>query len=200
MATSRPSASTTPTTTAPWCPAPRTRTPSSSALAGLARPAPRTEFQTAYNDQLANIFDVTDNALIDAPSVEHGPRRTRRAGVDPTLDTVVLINWYGRPDLRFHVYTKTGEPDPDTGFDFGASLDTRKLVAWGGTANADEETGRGGGQPQARLWFFDLSAGPESWAGSFNVDDADLDGDGAADYRLPPAWEYAEAGIARRRS
>ena len=29
--------------------------------------------------------------------------------------TLYFINWYGRPDFQFHVYTKTDEPDPDTG-------------------------------------------------------------------------------------
>ena len=40
------------------------------------------------------------------------------------------------------------------------------------------------------MWFYDLSAGPENWGGSYDVDNADLDGDGVADYRIPVSWEY----------
>src|SRR5581483_3318435 len=35
-----------------------------------------------------------------------------------------------------------------------------------------------------------LSAGPESWTDNWDVDDADVDGDHVADYRMPPVWEY----------
>jgi hypothetical protein len=87
------------------------------------------------------------------------------------------------------VYTKIGEPDPDTQFDFGL-LESRKLIAWGGTTPDDEESGLG---TLARIWFYDLSAGPEAWSGNWNVDDADLDGDGSLDYRMPPVWEYGSA-------
>ena len=101
----------------------------------------------------------------------------------------------GRPDFKFHVYTKTGEPDPDTGYDFGANRDSRKIIAWGGTTADDEETGLGG--TDRRVWFYDLSAGPESWTGNWNVDNADLDGDGVPDYRMPPIWEYRHGRLPR---
>ena len=90
------------------------------------------------------------------------------------------MNWYSRQDFRFHVYTKTDEPDPDTSYNFGEIRASRKMVAWGGT--------------HSRRWLYDFSAGPESWAGNFDVDDADLDGDGEPDYRIPPIWEYDAAG------
>ena len=105
------------------------------------------------------------------------------------MPTIFFINWHGRRDFRFHVYAKTGEPDPDTGYDFGALSDDRKIVAWGGTTPDDEETGLGG-RGVHRVWFYDLSAGPEAWAGNYDVDNPDLDGDGVADYRIPVAWEY----------
>jgi hypothetical protein len=89
------------------------------------------------------------------------------------------VNWYGRPDFKFHVYEKTDEPDPDTRHNFGLN-ESRRMVAWGGSSG--------------RAWFYDLSAGPEAWAGSWNVDDDDLDGDGFRDARLPPIWEYADTG------
>ena len=61
------------------------------------------------------------------------------------------------------------------------------MIAWGGTTPDDEETGLGS---LHRLWFYDLSAGPEGWTDNWNVDDADLDGNGLMDYRMPPVWEY----------
>jgi hypothetical protein len=51
-----------------------------------------------------------------------------------------------------------------------------------------------------RVWFYDLSAGPESWTDNWNVDDADVDEDGVADFRLPPVWEYLTNGGFRPRS
>ena len=86
-----------------------------------------------------------------------------------------FVNWCGRDDFKFHVYTKTDEPDPDTGYNFGIERDSRKMIAWGGTTPDDEESGLGS---LHRIWFYDLSAGPEGWTDNWNVDD---------DYRLPHA-------------
>ncbi len=162
-------------------------------LNSLATPAPRTVWQDNYNAQVNNVLDVGDNHFIDAPSVEKWLAANAPAGVDTRRNTVYFINWYGRPDFKFHVYTKIGEPDPDTGFDFGLNASTRKIIAWGGTAPDDEETGTGGATVR-RVWFYDLSAGPESWTDNWNVDDPDLDGDGVEDYRMPPVWEYLANG------
>ena len=164
-----------------------------AALSGLATPAPRTLFQDQYNAQLHNILDVGANHFIDAPSVEKWLIDNAPAGVDTHRNTVFFINWWGRSDFKFHVYTKFGEPDPDTGYDFGINRQTRKIIAWGGTTANDEETGLGA-RGERRVWFHDLSAGPEAWTDNWNVDDADVDGDGLADYRLPPIWEYLTAG------
>jgi hypothetical protein len=158
-------------------------------LSSIAQKMPLTEPQQNYNDQLANVLNVTDNRWIDAPKVEKRLIDTAPAGIDTRQPTIFFINWWGRKDFRFHVYSKTGEPDPDTGYDFGANRDNRKIVAWGGTTPDDEETGLGR-RGVNRVWFYDLSAGPEEWAGNFNVDDADLDGDDVADYRIPVSWEY----------
>jgi hypothetical protein len=156
-------------------------------LKRLATAAPLTAFQSDYNDQDSNAKVVADNHQIDAPSVEKWLAYNPPGGVDTRRNTVFLINWHGRPDFVHHVYTKTDEPDPDTGYNFGEQRDSRKLVAWGGTTANDEENGLGSTR---RVWFHDLSAGPESWSGNWNVDDADLDGDGEDDYRIPVAWEY----------
>ncbi|HET7328481.1 MAG TPA: hypothetical protein VFJ14_14485 [Nocardioidaceae bacterium] len=165
-------------------------------LKRLSRPAPLTMYQQQYNDQADNVLDVRSNSYIDAPSVERWLAANAPRGVNTRRNTIYLINWYHRRDFEFHVYTKTNEPDPDTGYNFGAQRDSRKIVAWGGTTAADEENGLGSTR---RVWFHDISAGPESWGGSWNVDDGDLDGDGVADYRIPTAWEYGP-GAYRPRS
>ncbi|MEE6257633.1 zinc metalloprotease [Plantactinospora sonchi] len=160
-------------------------------LKRLARPAPLTDYQQAYNEQQNNVLDVTDNHEIDAPSVERWLAKNPPAGVDTRRNTVFFINWYGRSDFRFHVYTKTDEPDPDTGYNFGTERDSRKIIAWGGTTARDEENGLGSTR---RIWFHDLSAGPESWTSNWNVDEPDLDGNGVEDYRMPATWEYRQGG------
>lgn len=137
-----------------------------------------TDYQLAYNDQENNVLEVTSPVLyIDAPSVEKWLARNfeKEKGY-----TIVFINWYSRPDFNFHVYTKNDAPDPDTGYNFGDERQTRKMIAWGGT--------------DSRLWFYDLSAGPEAWTDNWNVDTPDLDGNDIEDYRMPPIWEYDEEG------
>ena len=58
--------------------------------------------------------------------------------VDTTDYTIFFVNWFGRGDFKYHVYTKTDEPDPDTGYNFGEERESRKLIAWGGTTPDDE--------------------------------------------------------------
>ncbi len=164
-------------------------------LRSKGTPAPLTAFQQAYNDQ-NGVLDLPNTTYIDAPSVEKWLARNAPSGVDTTLNTVFFINWWGnkstpRPGFQHHVYTKIGEPDPDTGYDFGKNRSSRKIIAWGGTTADDEETGLGSTR---RVWFHDLSAGPESWSGSYDVENPDLDGDNIPDYRIPAAWEYFSPG------
>jgi hypothetical protein len=157
-------------------------------LGGIAEPRPLTVFQELYNEQESASLTIPDTYAIDAPSVEQwlSDNTEGMLGLDTSQHTVFLVNWYGRSDFKFHVYTKTDEVDPDTGENFG-ERDSRALIAWGGTTPDDEENGLGS---LHRIWFYDLSAGPESWTGNWNLDDADLDGDGVLDYRMPPVWEY----------
>ncbi|MCK4899135.1 MAG: hypothetical protein KAS38_10175, partial [Anaerolineales bacterium] len=148
-------------------------------LGSIAVPQPLTIYQDAYNFQAAATGSVTDNHWIEAPSVEQW--LADNAGMVDTTDyTIFFVNWYGRDDFKYHVYTKIGEPDPDTGYDFGLERESRKLIAWGGTTPDDEETGLGS---LHRIWFYDLSAGPEAWTDNWNVDDD-------WGYRMPPVWEY----------
>jgi hypothetical protein len=146
-------------------------------LRNIGTPGPMTLYQEEYNAQVGNVLDVTGPVLfIDAPMTERWlAQNDLRVGPERGY-TIYFINWFGRPDFQFHVYTKTDEPDPDTRHNFGRR-GSRAMVSWGGSSS--------------RSWFYDFSAGPEAWAGNFDVDNADLDGDGLADYRIPPFWEYA---------
>ena len=174
-------------------------------LNSIAQEKPLTIYQQDYNTQNARSLEVTENYWIDAPSVEHWLHHHGHhdLGLNPNEYTVFFINWYGRSDFKFHVYTKTDEPDPDTGYNFGEQRESRKLIAWGGTAMADEESGQSmmdgmGDEHHAhRIWFYDLSAGPEGWTDNWNLDDADLDGSGVLDYRMPPVWEYGNLSAYR---
>ncbi|NKQ52858.1 hypothetical protein HFP15_08185 [Amycolatopsis sp. K13G38] len=158
-------------------------------LSSIAIAHPLTQYERQYNAQRSRSATITGNAWIDAASAERwlGDHAESMLGIDPSRDTVFLLDWYGRPDFRFHVYTDAAETDPDTGVDAGLLGDRFKLTGWGGTAATDPEEGTGAVR---RIWFSDLSAGPENKTGSWNVDDADLNGDGVPDYRIPPVWEY----------
>ena len=137
-----------------------------------------TTYMTRYNNQTRNLVDVTGPVLyIDGPTVE----RWLENNANPRANgyTLYFINWYGRQDFAFHAYTKMGDPDPDTGVDFG-TFQTGAIISWGGT--------------RSRSWFYDFSAGPEWNTVNWAVDSPDLDGDGAEDYRMPPIWEYAAGG------
>jgi hypothetical protein len=150
-----------------------------SYLASVGREGPQTFFQTLYNAQARNLLDVTPNVLyVDAPSVERWLEANDRR--DERGYTIYLVNWYGRDDFRFHVYTKTDEPDPDTHLNFGERYDSLKLAAWGGSSG--------------RTWLYDFSAGPEWNGGNWVVDSQDIDGDGEPDYPIPVIWEYSPSG------
>ena len=142
--------------------------------------APEQPFCT---NQTQNEAVITETLYIDAPTVEQW--LIDNSPVDTTSYTVFFINWYGREDFQHHLYTKSdeGSIDVDTGQDFGL-LHSRKLIAWGGTPNEEGH----------RVWFHDLSAGPESWTDNWNVDDGDLSGNGVVEYRMPPVWEYGTGG------
>ncbi|MFN2526584.1 MAG: reprolysin-like metallopeptidase [Actinomycetota bacterium] len=160
-------------------------------LRRLSRSAAPTLIQTQYNAQAGNVRDILTNYQIPASKVErwlveHAPR-----GVDPSQNTVFFVNWFGRRDFRHHTYTKYGEPDSDTGRDFGSEYYSQ-TIAWGGTPPDDPETGFG---RTSRVWFYDLSAGPDYWTRNWNVDLPDTDGDGRVNYRMPPAWEYSKQGF-----
>lgn len=161
---------------------------------GETRNIAPTVYQQAYNCQDANAdcdapagnitLPVTSNVWIDGPSTEKWlADNAGKIGVNTKEYTVFLVNWYGRPDFQFHTYTRTGTQETDTGFNFGRDRSSRKLIAWGGTASSDQSNAK-------RVWFYDLSAGPESWTSNWDISHPDVDDDGVADYRMPPVWEY----------
>ena len=144
-----------------------------SFLAQTGTTGPLTLFQQQYNDQKKNVLDVAGPVLyIDAPTVEQ--YLEDHDGFDEPGYTIYFINWYNRDDFQFHVYTKTDEVDPDTSYNFGVQRASRKMIAWGGTSS--------------RAWFYDLSAGPESWTNNWIVDD------NQENYHMPPVWEYRARG------
>jgi hypothetical protein len=165
-------------------------------LSSIAVAKPRTLYQDLYNGQVHKSGQVSKNYWIDAPSVEQwlADNTSSSLGVDTSQYTVFFINWYGRADFKYHVYTKTDEPDPDTGWNFGEVTSSRKMIAWGGTTPDDEENGLGS---LHRIWFYDLSAGPEGWSDNWNVDDLDPYGSNWLQYRMPPVWEYGNLGAYR---
>lgn len=148
-------------------------------LNSIGAPGPLTAFQTQYNSQVHKSLTISGDVLyIDGPSTEQWLMNHGRSdlGLDVGNYTVFFVNWHSRSDFKYHVYTKTSFADPDTGYNFGMLRGSRKMIAWGGT--------------YGRTWFYDLSAGPESWTANWDVDDADVDGDSVLDYRMPPVWEY----------
>ena len=161
-------------------------------LSKAGHPTPPNTYQQLYNAQEKNVLEIERNSTIPAADVEKWLVENPPAGVDPTEDTVVFINWHGRKDFEHHTYIKAGEPDTDSGYDAGAISPSQQTIAWGGTPPDDPETGFG---KPSRVWFYDLSAGPEYWSRNYLVDLADTDGDGKVNYRMPPIWEYSKKGF-----
>lgn len=129
--------------------------------------------------------EITGNFEIDGAKVEQWlADNAGRLGVDTSEHTVFLINWYGRPDFKFHSYTheRADSIETDTKVNFGARS-SRRTVAWGGTPSADQSSAR-------RVWFYDQSANPDYWTSAWNITSSDLDGDKIYDKRMPPIWEY----------
>ena len=129
--------------------------------------------------------EITGNWEVDGAAVEKWlGDNAAKLGIDPTQHTVFLINWYGRPDFKFHSYSheRAESVETDTRVDFG-QRSSRRTVAWGGTPSQDQASAR-------RIWFYDQSANPDYWTGAWNVTDADLDGDKVYDKRMLPIWEY----------
>src|SRR5262245_52882553 len=151
-------------------------------------PLPITPFQAIYNFcNLDPVFDpslgcsfdpaaprvnrrfVTQNYLLDAAFVEKvlSQNLASLLGVDVTKPTVVLLNWWGRPDYVDHIYLDGSEPDPETGFPRGFTFGN-ELAGYGATNDKDPETCHSDCIFH-RLWFYDVSAGPMGRTGGFDL-------------------------------
>ncbi|PNY80108.1 hypothetical protein [Deinococcus koreensis] len=138
--------------------------------------------------------EITGNLEIDARETENWlADNGARVGVKPGEYTTYFVNWYDRPDFKFHSYTRAEAADTDTKAPFGAR-GSRRLIAWGGSVRDQA--------PAQRVWFYDLSANPDPWTQAYDVTNPDVDGDKVPDYRMPPIWEYgtrkASLGYARK--
>jgi hypothetical protein len=163
-------------------------------LNSIAVPQPVNYFQNLYNTQLKRNHTVTNNAVISARAVEKwlAANSQPMLGVDTHQYTVFFVNWYGRADFRHHGYVVTSF-DPDSGFPWGA-LQANQMLSFGGTAHDDGQTPFG---DRHRIWFHDLSAGPDWGTGNWNVDTPGFSLDGSVDYRMPPVWEYGNISAYR---
>lgn len=130
-----------------------------------------------------NINRVIDgNYEIDARKTEDWlADNVARVGVKPGEYTIFMVNWFDRPDFKFHSYTRAEAADTDTSAKFGGKA-SRRLIAWGGSVRDKA--------PAQRVWFYDLSANPDVWTNGYDVTNPDVDGDGVPDYRMPPIWDY----------
>ena len=146
-----------------------------------------TIYQQAYSLNPLAAQHIPASYIVDAKATEAwlashaGPL----LGVDTTKPTVFLVNWFGRPDFVFHTYgfleARPGWPFP-TGFTQGG-----QMIAFGGSP-PDGPYGALG--RLARVWFYDVSAGPEYQTANWALDIGDFNADGIAEDRIPPVWEY----------
>lgn len=147
----------------------------------------------------ANGFSVQQNYIIDGPFVEKLLANNLGLifGIDVRNPTVVLVNWYGRPDYIDHVYADAYENNPATG-DLRWIYFRNMTAGTGGTNVDDAETCFGDCVDHQRVWFHDISAGPFFDTGSFNVTLPELDlppfANATPDYRIHHTADYLAAG------
>jgi hypothetical protein len=139
---------------------------------------------------------VTQNYLLNATSVEKvlSQALPSALGIDVTRPTIVLLNWWGRPDYVDHIYLDPSEPDPETHAPRGLFV-ANELAGYGGTSVSDPETCAAGDCVHHRLWFYDVSAGPMVRTGGFDLvaDVPRMTGalnKGAPDYRFHHIADY----------
>jgi hypothetical protein len=150
---------------------------------------PPTYYQYLYSQQPRAAERVTENHVIDAVAVEKwlAKQADRLLGIDTSRPTVFFINWHGRPDFQFHTYAPPHRID---GNPFGiGSTQEGQLTAWGGSVF---DVGKPASPKPARVWFYDVSAGPDFTSGNWELVAHDQErGDAKIDdNRLPPIWEY----------
>lgn len=141
---------------------------------------------------------IAQNHVIDASLVEAVLAHNLPAlGIDVRQPTVVLMNWWGRPDYIDHVYMHMDDPVPETGVPRGLFLGNA-LGAWGGTPHDDPQGCARLACVPHRLWFADLSAGPFIRNGTWDLASPLVrtysSPEGEIDYRLHHIADYLHAG------
>src|SRR5215470_741085 len=134
---------------------------------------------------------ITQNYLLHAAFVEKvlSQNLPPLLGVDITKPTVVVLNWWGRPDYVDHIYLDGSEPDPETGAPRGFFA-INELGGYGGTSPTDPETCHGDCIFH-RLWFYDFSAGPMLRTGGFDLVGKTPRFIGAPDFQEPfPSYRF----------
>ena len=140
--------------------------------------------QASYNSSGVNRVTIEENFRVPAHETEKWLAENPPPGVDTSEYTAYFIDWYGEKGFEHHLYMKGGEPDTDSGVDWGQT-ENQLLVAWGGTPPTDQE---GRVDSVNRVWFYDMSAGPDWRTGNWDVSED------AAGYRILPSWEYHKDG------
>ena len=146
-----------------------------------------TAYQGAYSAQPLAAEQITENWVLDATAVESWliDHAQPLLGVDASRPTVFYINWYGRADFRFHTYAYFAV-QPEIGL-FPPAHDYAQTIAWGGGTPDQVQSPT---SALGRVWFLDLSAGPEWASSNWYLEVPDFNGDGIVENRLPPIWEY----------
>ena len=163
-------------------------------LRSARTPGPITAFQEAYNEQgngvpgqRRPIREVRGPILHRRGQGGEVARRSRSGCGRPRLHASYFINWYGRSDFQFHVYTKTDGARSRHG------LQLRRAAGDAARWSPGEAPTAGTGSTTSR-------PGRSRGAGATTSTTPDLDGDGSADYRIPPVWEYDARRLPRRPS
>jgi hypothetical protein len=131
---------------------------------------PPTEFQELYSSEPAARVAITENLRVPAKNVELWLETNMREIGCQEGYTLFFLDGYTSDYLPFHTYF-FDEPDFDTEEQFGLR-DSRQSIAFGGR--------------YGRVWFYDLSAGPEYWSNNW---DPSLYWN-ASQQAKPPIWHY----------
>ncbi len=166
-----------------------------SYLNSIAVAKPRTFYQNLYNQQPARRLTVGQNFQIDSVAAERwlAENAETMLGVNTQQYTIFFVNWFGRSDFKFHVYARIGASDPDTGGPLGLE-DFVQKISGGGTPADDPQRPLGS---LRRIWFYDMSAGPDYNSRSWDLSVKDVDGNGSTDWRIAPIWEYGNLSAYR---
>jgi hypothetical protein len=129
-----------------------------------------TQFQESYNSQPGSLVTITENLRIPADQVELWLEKNMYKIGCVEGYTIFFLDGYTKSYLTFHTYF-FDEPDFDTNEQFGLR-DSRQSIAFGGK--------------YGRVWFYDLSAGPEYWSNNW---DPTLYWN-VSEQAKPPIWHY----------